>query len=359
MSTYSPDSKRLSASQVNLALAPSPSYRRLTMVSFRSTTKSTKNAEAKKQLQLQSTFDEDDQNNNKMTGHTSSTDNAGTPSNIVVEVDNYGTAAAEYDTIFDKIINMWGEEISCDFGMQSAREQALEVEAAAEAEAAAKAELEQLKQEQKRTSNRKKRKKRKQAADEAKEVEVEVAYVGEAKQARDLDVEAADAKVKQRLHKPKRHRKDQLSRQLQPVVKAKKAKMLAKKEAKQAKRAEKEAKRQAKEEELARQKYAKAQAAAAKKVAMEEERKAAEQRRLLQQMEEEESQLSRQRLKAASTDGDLAVAGRLKDFETVVSVSEDDDCSTVYTVDDDEESRAGITQVLSDMLEEASILLGN
>eukprot|EP00985_Skeletonema_marinoi_P032254 scaffold39082_cov150-Skeletonema_marinoi.AAC.11 len=87
-------------------------------------------------------------------------------------------------------------------------------------------------------------------------------------------------------------------------------------------------------------------------------------------MEEEESQLRekeekirslRQRLKAASTDGDLAVASGLKDFETVVSVSEEDDCSTVYTVDDDddESSRAGITQVLSDMLEEASILLGN
>eukprot|EP00985_Skeletonema_marinoi_P001086 scaffold441_cov139-Skeletonema_marinoi.AAC.9 len=166
------------------------------MVSFKSTTRSTKNAEAKKQLQLQSTFEEeeDDQNYNKMTGHTSFTDNAGTPSNMVFEVDNYGTAAAETDTIFDKIINMWSEDISCDFGMQSAREQALEVEDAAEAEAAAKAELEQLKQEKKRTSNRKKRKKRKQAADQAKEVEVEVTYVGEAKQARDLDVEAADAK---------------------------------------------------------------------------------------------------------------------------------------------------------------------
>ena len=383
----------LNSSQVNLA--PSPSHRRLTMVSF--TTRSTKNAEAK--YQLQSALEEYDQNNNKMTGHTSSTDYADTPSNMVVEVDNYGTAAAETDNIFDRIINMWGEEISCDFGMQSAREQALEVEAAAEAEAAAKAELEQLKQEKKRTSNRKKRKKRKQAADQAKEVEVEVTYVEEAKLARDLDVEAADAKVKQRVQARKaaeaRQRqalieaaqakkasegpaqqaaaaRRQLKRATEAMkmakMEAKKAKMLAKKEAKQAKRAEKEAKRQAKEEELARQKYAKAQAAAAKKVAMEEERKAAATRKLLQQMEDEESQLRekeekirslRQRLKAASTDGDLAVAGGLKDFETVVSVSDEDDCSTVYTVDDEEESRAGITQVLSDMLEEASILLGN
>ena len=297
------------------------------------------------------------------------------PSNFCVDEDTENTG-----TIFDKLFNCWGAGFSCDGYIQS--------EMSPSQSQARQAKDDQNQEELKKLEKEKEaaiaRRKKKLAALVEKEVAAE-----KAKKVRDLAQMTADGKMKQQ----EEAREAANDRQLQAEIEAdqaksvsememkkviearrqvkkakeamkmakkeaKRAKKMAKKEAKQAKRAQKEADVMAKKIHAARHKYAKAEAAAARKVAKEERKKADAARKLVLQMEKEENQIRdaedtirnlRQKLKAVSANGR----------------QDDDDCDTVLTEastdirsSHDEMSNADFQDLLSDMLEEASILLG-
>lgn len=345
------------------------------MAIFKSTNETTSNAA---KLQLKSartintttkTIDENEEN-----GDVNKTEDSIPPSNFFcVDEDAENTG-----TIFDKLLNCWGAGFSCDDFIQSEMSPSQPRQADDDQD---QVELKKLEKEKEAAITRRKKK---LAAMADKEAAAE-----KARKKRDLAQGAADAKMKlqedareaaddrhlqaeieanqaKNVSEMKMKKVAEARRQVKKAkeamkmakIEAKRAKKIAKKEVKQAKRAKREAQMTTKKTHAARHKYAKAEAAAARKMAKEEAKKAAAARKLVLQMEKEENQIKdaedtirnlRQKLKAVSPDG----RRDSDDCDTVLT-----EASTDFRSSHDEMSNADFKDLLSDMLEEASILLG-
>eukprot|EP00986_Skeletonema_menzelii_P000490 scaffold144_cov159-Skeletonema_menzelii.AAC.4 len=315
------------------------------------------------------------------------------PSYMSCSTETQSTATEALDKELEKLQNE-KEAATARKEQKKALIEAIKVEKAAAAEKERKLrEIAQEKKEQEAAFPRKKQKKaaieaakaEKAAAEKAKKLR-EIAQKAADARARQHDArEAANAHYRQAVIQADKARKEaemkdekaaEVRRQMEKAkvavkttkMEAEWAKKIALKEVKESERALKELRVATKQRNAARQKYAKFNTAAAKKAAKMEAKKAAVTRKLVHKMEEEENQIRdaedkirnlRDMIEASHAYGMKSLIADDSDIDTAaLTVSTMDDDSTIFPdpyLDDDMGKNLGT--VLSDLVEEASILL--